>query len=129
MVRIREALIKAVAVSTAIASFFGLVYFSWRRLFISIFSREAELVALGSEALRIMVIMFPLVGAQIVFSIYFQVTGKQEDVGRVTAANKLPRRKPCRPTMPASRPVPKRGPRSFVSPAGTGSVHRIVGAH
>ncbi len=76
MLRIREALIKAVAVSTAIATFFGLVYFSWPRLFMSIFSREAELLALGSEALRIMVIMFPLVGAQIVFSIYFQATGK-----------------------------------------------------
>lgn len=76
MVRIRETLVKGVAISTGIATFFGAVYFIWPRMFISIFSREPELIALGSEALRIMVVMFPLIGAQVVFSTYFQATGK-----------------------------------------------------
>ncbi len=76
MVRIRETLVKGVAISTGIATFFGAVYFIWPGMFISIFSREPELIALGSEALRIMVVMFPLIGAQVVFSTYFQATGK-----------------------------------------------------
>ncbi len=76
MDRIRETLIKCVIISTGIATFFGTVYFIWPSLFISIFSREPELIALASGALRIMVIMFPLIGAQIVFSTYFQATGK-----------------------------------------------------
>ena len=76
MVRIRETIVKGVAISTGIATFFGAVYFIWPGMFISIFSREPELIALGSEALRIMVVMFPLIGAQVVFSTYFQATGK-----------------------------------------------------
>ncbi|MGM0689337.1 MAG: MATE family efflux transporter [Bacillota bacterium] len=76
MDRIRETLIKGVVISTIIATFFGVIYFIWPGMFISIFSREPELIALGSEALRIMVVMFPLIGAQVVFSTYFQATGK-----------------------------------------------------
>lgn len=74
--RIREALMKGVIISVIIASFFGTIYFSFPRLFLSIFTREADLIALGSQALRIMVVMFPLVGAQIVFTTYFQGVGK-----------------------------------------------------
>lgn len=74
--RIGEAITKGVALSTAIATFFGALYFIWPELFMTMFSREQELVALGAEALRIMVIMFPLIGGQVVFTVYFQATGK-----------------------------------------------------
>jgi len=74
--RIRESLIKGVALSTVIATFFGALYYAWPELFMSIFSREQELVSLGSQALRIMVIMFPVIGAQVVFTVYFQAAGK-----------------------------------------------------
>lgn len=76
MQRIREALIKGVLLSTFVITVFGALYFTWPTLFISIFSREPELIILGSRALRIMVIMFPLIGGQIVFATYFQATGK-----------------------------------------------------
>ena len=76
MDRIREALTKGVFLSTCVIVFFGALYFTWPSFFLSIFSREAELIALGSRALRIMVIMFPVIGAQIVFATYFQATGK-----------------------------------------------------
>jgi putative MATE family efflux protein len=76
MQRIREALVKGVALSTGVVVFFGVLYFTWPALFLSIFSREPELIALGSRALRIMVIMFPVIGAQVVFSTYFQAVGK-----------------------------------------------------
>ena len=74
--RIREALIKGVSASTIIITFFGLLYFIWHELFIGIFTREAELIKLGSQALRIMVFMFPLIGGQIVFTTYFQAAGR-----------------------------------------------------
>jgi putative MATE family efflux protein len=76
MLRIREALIKGVMISVIIASFFGIVYYIWPDHLLSIFTREPELIELGSHALRIMVIMFPLVGAQVVFATYFQGVGK-----------------------------------------------------
>lgn len=76
MKRVKEVLIKGLTVSVAIATFFGLVYFLWPTLFLSIFSREQELITLASGALRIMVVMFPLIGAQIIFATYFQAVGK-----------------------------------------------------
>jgi len=76
MARIHESLVKGVAISTTIAAFFGVVYFAWPGLFISIFSRDQELIDLGSQALRIMVIMFPVIGAQVVFTVYYQAVGK-----------------------------------------------------
>lgn len=76
MDRVREVLFRGVTLSVGIATFFGLLYFILPGLLISIFTREQELISLGSGALRIMVIMFPLIGAQIIFSTYFQAAGR-----------------------------------------------------
>lgn len=76
MDRIREALVKSALVSTVIVSIFGVLYFAWPLTFLGIFSKEQELLALAGRALRIMVIMFPVIGVQIVFSTYFQAAGR-----------------------------------------------------
>lgn len=76
MLRIREALAKGTLVSTVIVIFFGALYFTWPIAFLSIFSDEQELLTLAGRALRIMVIMFPVIGAQVVFSTYFQAAGR-----------------------------------------------------
>jgi putative MATE family efflux protein len=76
MDRIREALVKGTLVSTVIVTVFGILYFTWPDAFVSIFSKEQELLTLAARALRIMVIMFPVIGAQIVFSTYFQAAGR-----------------------------------------------------
>jgi len=76
MERIRETLVKGTLASVGLASAFGVLYFAFPHLFISIFTREAALVELGARALRIMVVMYPLIGAQIIFSTYFQATGR-----------------------------------------------------
>lgn len=76
LLRIREAIVKGTLVSTAIVVFFGVIYFSFPSFFLSIFSSEQELLSLASRALKIMVIMFPVVGAQVVFSTYFQAAGR-----------------------------------------------------
>jgi len=76
MGRIREALVKGTLVSTVIVTFFGVLYFIWPGLFVSIFTKEQELVNLTARSLRIMVLMFPVIGAQIVFSTYFQAAGR-----------------------------------------------------
>lgn len=43
---------------------------------VSMFTRDEELIAISANALRITVIMFPLVGSQIVISNFFQSIGK-----------------------------------------------------
>lgn len=46
-------------------------------LLISIYnSKDAELIKMGSEAVRIYMIMFPVIGFQVLCSNYFQATGK-----------------------------------------------------
>jgi len=74
--RIREAIGKGLFISITVVTFLGVCYFTWPSLFLSIFSREAELIELGSYALRIMVIMFPTIAAQITFTTYFQAAGR-----------------------------------------------------
>jgi putative MATE family efflux protein len=76
MERIREALVKGTLVSTVIVTMFGALYFTWPLTFLGIFSNEQELLILAARALRIMVIMFPVIGAQVVFSTYFQAAGR-----------------------------------------------------
>ena len=74
--RIRDALIKSGAASTVLITFIGTVFFLKPSFFMGIFSAEEELLTIGSHALRLMVIMFPLVGIQIISTIFFQATGK-----------------------------------------------------
>jgi putative MATE family efflux protein len=74
--RISEALNKGLLVGVAVVTFFGIIYFTWPVLFLSIFTGDSELLAYGGQAMRIMVFMFPLVGGQIVFTTYFQAAGR-----------------------------------------------------
>ncbi|MDW7729905.1 MAG: MATE family efflux transporter [Bacillota bacterium] len=76
MQRIREAMVKGLLLSVGVVTFFGVIYFSWPALFLSIFTDDRELIALGTGAMRIMVFMFPLIGAQVVFTTYFQAAGR-----------------------------------------------------
>lgn len=74
--RTREVLVKGVAISTAFLTIFGVAYFVSPEFFLSFFTSENELLELGERALRIMVIMFPLLGLHNMASVYFQAVGK-----------------------------------------------------
>ncbi|MDW7740454.1 MAG: MATE family efflux transporter [Bacillota bacterium] len=76
MERIREAIIKGSAAATVLVTIFGILYFTIPHVFLSIFTRETELIELGGQALRTMVVMFPVIGAQVVFTTYFQAAGR-----------------------------------------------------
>ena len=76
MRRVKEALSKGLFAAVAVVAFFGLIYYAWPALFLSIFSSDQELLLYSKTAMRIMVLMFPLVGAQMVFTTYFQAAGR-----------------------------------------------------
>ncbi len=76
LLRVKEAIIKGLLVSVAVVSFFGVIYFAWPKLFLSIFTGDPELLAFGEGAMRIMVVMFPLIGPQMIFTTYFQAAGR-----------------------------------------------------
>lgn len=74
--RVKEAVSKGFIAAVAVIAFFGLLYYAWPTLFLSVFSQDSELLHYGNLAMRIMVIMFPLVGGQMVFATYFQAAGR-----------------------------------------------------
>ncbi len=74
--RIREAVVKGFVISTAFITGLALVAYSSPSTFIGIFTSEPELLAMGSYSLRIMILMFPLIGIQFVSVIFFQAIGK-----------------------------------------------------
>ncbi|MGI6327846.1 MAG: MATE family efflux transporter [Dethiobacteria bacterium] len=74
--RIRETLLKGAAISTVFITVAGIFFFLKPAFFLSIFNAEEELLALGRYALRIMVIMFPCIGFQIISTTFFQAIGK-----------------------------------------------------
>lgn len=76
MLRVRDAITKGLLAAVAVVTFFGIIYYAWPAFFLSIFSRDQELLLYGKTAMRIMVLMFPLVGAQMVFTTYFQAAGR-----------------------------------------------------
>ena len=74
--RVREALRKAILGVSIICIFDFIVIQFLSKYFIFIFTREKALLDIASFGLRINTIMFPIIGFQIISSVYFQAVGK-----------------------------------------------------
>lgn len=74
--RVKEALFKAIFAATilCVIDFLAIQFLS--KYFINIFTQEKELVRIASIGLRIQTFMLPIIGFQIISSIYFQAIGK-----------------------------------------------------
>lgn len=74
--RVKEALFKAIFAATVLCviDFLAIQFLS--KYFINVFTHEKELVRIASIGLRIQTFMLPIVGFQIIASIYFQAIGK-----------------------------------------------------
>jgi Na+-driven multidrug efflux pump len=74
--RVREAVSKAAIIATgvSIAGFAGLMLFPGAVF--GLFTKDADLVREGSQIIRILAIMMPLIGFQIIGSSLFQALGK-----------------------------------------------------
>ena len=70
--RVREALRKAILGASIICIFDFIVIQFLSKYFIFIFTREKALLDIASFGLRINTIMFPIIGFQIISSVYFQ---------------------------------------------------------
>jgi len=74
--RIREAVVKGFVISTGFITVLTAMVYLYPVTFLGFFTSDAELLSLGSGALRIMIMMFPLIGIQVVSTIFFQAIGK-----------------------------------------------------
>ncbi|MDR1831761.1 MAG: MATE family efflux transporter [Fusobacteriaceae bacterium] len=74
--RVREALFKGIFASVSICTVdFILIQLFYRRI-ILIFNNNPELLVIASRGLRIVSLLLPIAGMQVVSSIYFQAVGK-----------------------------------------------------
>ncbi|MDU1911322.1 MATE family efflux transporter [Fusobacterium sp.] len=74
--RVREALRKAILGASVICMIDFLTIQFLSKYFIFIFTREKALLDIASHGLKINTIMFPIIGFQIISSVYFQAVGK-----------------------------------------------------
>ncbi len=74
--RIREAMFKGAGAGTLLMTLAGALLFLFPAFFLGFFSTDAELLDMGVYAVRIMVLMYPLLGAQITSVIFFQAIGR-----------------------------------------------------
>lgn len=74
--RVREAMFKAARAGTGFFVLVGGAFFAFPEVFLRIFSSEPELLAVGERALRIMVLMYPVIAIQMVSLTFFQGIGK-----------------------------------------------------
>lgn len=74
--RIREAVVKGFSISTAFITLLALIVYISPSTFLNFFTSDPELIAMGNYSMRIMMLMLPLIGVQIVSTIFFQAIGK-----------------------------------------------------
>lgn len=74
--RVKDAFTKSAVAGTILITLAGAIFFLAPSFFLGIFSKEKELLALGTYATRIIVIMYPCIALQIVSGSFFQAIGK-----------------------------------------------------
>ncbi len=76
MERVREVVKVASIATTACASVFFVAMMAFPGPLMSIFGDDAELIALGTQAMRIIVLVLPIIGIQLVGATFFMAIGK-----------------------------------------------------
>ncbi|MEW5920004.1 MAG: MATE family efflux transporter [Bacillota bacterium] len=76
MERIREAIFKGGGAATVLVTLTGIAFFLFPEFFLRFFTGEDELIKIGLGAVRIMVLMYPLIGAHTMAVVFFQGIGK-----------------------------------------------------
>lgn len=87
--RVKEALKLGVLSATVFSVAGFLLIQAFPRFWITLFNRKPELVEFGVDALRIMLLMLPVIGFQIICSSYFQAIGKTHLATFLTLARQV----------------------------------------
>lgn len=87
--RVKEALRLAIISSTAISTLGFLIAELFPSFLISLFNRDAQLMEFAVFTLRVMFIMVPFVGFQIITSSYFQAIGKPKVATLLTLSRQV----------------------------------------
>lgn len=74
--RMREAMLKGMGAGAFFTTLTGAAFFAFPQFFLSFFSSEPDLLAVGAGAVRIMVVLYPLLAPVIIAVSFFQAIGK-----------------------------------------------------
>ncbi|NLP37447.1 MAG: MATE family efflux transporter [Firmicutes bacterium] len=74
--RVKQTLFYAVALATGMAVAVFLLILFFPSVFLRLFTKDAQLITLGSRGLQLFLLMIPVLGFQIIGSNYFQATGR-----------------------------------------------------
>lgn len=74
--RVKEALKVGIKIATIISTIGFIILMFFTNTMISIFNNDPDLIEMGTHALRVVVLVLPIVGFQVVGSGYFQAIGK-----------------------------------------------------
>ncbi len=79
MKRVQEITLLSIKSSTLIITVFFIIVMLFPNFFSSLFTNDLELIEKTKGAIRIFMLMFPLVGSQIIIGGYFQAIGKAKE--------------------------------------------------
>ncbi|NLM52091.1 MAG: hypothetical protein GX197_04640 [Firmicutes bacterium] len=74
--RVKQTFFYAVVLATGMAVIVFLLIMFFPSFFLRLFTKDAELIVLGSRGLQLFLLMIPVLGFQIIGSNYFQATGR-----------------------------------------------------
>lgn len=74
--RVREALFKGIFAATGICSFYFVIIQLFPHFIVRIFTNNTTLIAIATRGLRLSMMFLPLIGFQIIATVYFQAIGK-----------------------------------------------------
>lgn len=74
--RVKESIQLSILVNVAISTAAFLLFMIFPGIFISLFTKETELIEISSEALRLIMLVFPVVGYQLIGAGIYQALGK-----------------------------------------------------
>lgn len=79
--RLKEALKTSLRWTTMVTSLSTVIYFAFTPQIIGLFTDDPTVMAIGIQAMRYMVIFFPLFGFQVIYGTLFQALGKGAQAG------------------------------------------------
>ncbi len=71
MKRVWSVLKQSIIISTLLCTVYALIMYFAPELMLSLLSRDKELIKLGSSIIKIVIVMLPFVGIQVIGSIFF----------------------------------------------------------
>ena len=77
--RVKKAYVFSLVTSTVILSIFAVIFFNFSTFFVQIFQKDADVVKIGTNAIRFFALSLPLLPLAVITNMLFQASGKNKE--------------------------------------------------